>query len=84
MLVVERRPVCGGETAEDGAEAVSHVTAPSAYVRPVEKVVVATPVHVPLTLPSIWPFRAAKSEEVAMAVGAALPPVALASTVLAF
>ena len=28
-------------------EAVSQVTAPFAYVRPVEKVVVATPVHVP-------------------------------------
>ena len=29
------------------AEALSQVTAPEAYVRPVEKVVVATPVQVP-------------------------------------
>ena len=65
------------------ALAVSQVTAPPAYVRPVEKVVVATPVHAPPTRARTWPSVAAKSEEVPTAVGTAFPPVALAMTVLA-
>ena len=63
---------------------MSQVTAPFAYVRPVENVVVATPVQVPLRNARIWPFDPAKSVVVEMAVGAAEPPVRLASTVLAF
>ena len=62
---------------------MSQVTAPPAYVRPVEKVVVATPVHVPFTLAKTWPLLPVKSEEVATAEGAAEAPVTFARTELA-
>ena len=52
---------------------VSQVTAPLAYVRPVEKVVVATPIQVSFTRANVCPFEPVKSEEVAVKV---YPPVA--------
>ena len=54
------------------------VTFPAAYVRPVEKVVVAIPVHVPPENARTCPLVPAKSEVVASAVGTAEPDVLLA------
>ena len=81
-MVTARVPVTSAE-ARSMEVPRSAVTLPLRYVRPPEKVVVATPVHVPPTRARICPFVPAKSEEVAMAVGAAAPPVRLASTVFA-
>jgi hypothetical protein len=65
------------------AEAVSQVTAPEAYVRPVEKVVVAMPVHVPPENARTCPLVPANSEVVEIAVGTAEAPVEFAMTVFA-
>ena len=57
-------------------------TAPAEYVRPVEKVVVATPVHPPAEYASTWPGVPEKSEVVVVAIESteAEPP----STEMAF
>jgi len=72
-------------------QAIRALAGPNASIRMCEErdgtdelVVVAVPVHPPLRNASTCPLLPAKSVDVPIAVGAALPPVALASTVLAF
>jgi hypothetical protein len=55
----------------------------SAMPEPLENVVVAAPIHAPLRNASVCPAEPVKSVVVEIAVGAALPPVRLASTVFA-
>jgi hypothetical protein len=62
------------------AEALSQVVLPAAYVRPEEKVVVATPVHVPPERASICPSTPAKREEVATEAASPVAPVMFPST----
>jgi hypothetical protein len=59
---------------------MSQVVFPAAYVSPVEKVVVAIPVHVPPENAKTCPFTPAKSEVVAMEVGTEAPEPTLPRT----